>query len=453
MAAVKITIIGGGSGGFTLGHVKAICLTPNLYGSAVCLMDIDADRLNDAYLVCQRLVKQAGVDLKMEKTLDRREALQGAAFVINTALVDGGRRLAEGWTIAEKHGIKWGGSYHILYDEPFWLNYYQFQLFEGIARDMLELCPKAWLLLVANPVLAGTTFLQRKYPGLQMVGLCGADAAAYSIARTLGLDSKHVTYEAPGVNHFIWLTKMFYKGQDVFPMLNRWLETEAEKYWQNHPEGEMGMKKLDLYRNLGAIPIGDSASITGASWPWWYHSSADVEARWKANSRDWWYTYAEGVRQAPKHFKELVRDEKHVFIGADEKRASEVGGDHGLQIPVIESIACDIPRVLVTNVRNSNEFIAGIPSDFEVEIPTLISRRGIQGIKTGGLPKPIIAHILRDRVAPVEMELAAYEKGSRALLTQLVMMDKWTQSVKNANDLIDEIFALPYHGELREHYR
>jgi len=51
------------------------------------------------------------------------------------------------------------------------------------------------------------------------------------------------------------------------------------------------------------------------------------------------------------------------------------------------------------------------------------------------------------------MELAAYEKGNRALLTQLVMMDKWTQSVKNANDLIDEIFALPYHKELREHYR
>lgn len=450
MAAVKIAIIGGGSGGFTLGHVKAICLTPNLHGSTVSLMDIDADRLNDVFIVCQRLIQQAGVELKVETTLDRREALRGADFVIDTALVDGSRRLSEGWKIAEKHGVQWGGSYHILYDEPFWLNYYQLQLFEGIARDMLELCPKAWLLLVANPVLAGTTFLQRKYPELQMVGLCGADRAAYTIADVLGLDRKHVTYEAPGVNHFIWLTKMFYKGQDVFPLIERWLETEAEKYWPDHPEGEMGLKKLDLYRNLGAIPIGDSASLTGASWPWWYHSSADVEKRWRTNSRDWWYNYTDKVRQAPERFKQLVRDEQHVFIEAEEQR---VEGGHGLQIPIIESIACDIPRVFITNIRNSGEFVAGIPRDFEAEIPTLISRRGVQGIKTGGLPKPIIAHLLRDRVAPVELELAAYQQGSRRLLTQLVLTDKWITSVKQADDLIAEIFSRPYHRELREHYR
>ncbi len=450
MAAVKIAIIGGGSGGFTLEHVKAICLTPNLHGSTVTLMDIAADRLNDALIVCRRLVQQAGVDLKVEQTLDRRAALRGADFVINTALVDGSRRLREGWQIAEQHGIHWGGSYHILYDEPFWLNYYQLQVFEGIARDMLELCPKAWLLLVANPVLAGTTFLQRKYPELRMVGLCGADRAALSIARVLGLDTRQVTYEAPGVNHFIWLTKMFYQGRDVFPLIERWLETEAEKYWPDHPEGEMGLKKLDLYRNLGAIPIGDSASITGASWPWWYHSSAEVEQRWRVNSRDWWYRYAEEVRRAPEHFKQLVRDERHSFIKEEEKRQE---GGHGLQIPIIESIACDIPRVFIANILNRNEFVAGIPRDFEAEIPALISRRGVQGIKTGGLPKPIIAHLLRDRVAPVEMELAAYEKGSRALLTQLVLMDKWTPSLAQANALIDAIFALPYHQELREHYR
>jgi len=69
------------------------------------------------------------------------------------------------------------------------------------------------------------------------------------------------------------------------------------------------------------------------------------------------------------------------------------------------------------------------------------------------LPKPIIAHILRDRVAPVEIELEAYNKGSRDLLVQLVLTDKWITSEKHANELIDDIFALPYHKELREHYR
>jgi len=53
----------------------------------------------------------------------------------------------------------------------------------------------------------------------------------------------------------------------------------------------------------------------------------------------------------------------------------------------------------------------------------------------------------------VEMELAAYEGGRRDLLLQLVLMDKWTTSVQQARALIDDIFALPYHGALRDHYR
>ncbi|UCG87990.1 MAG: hypothetical protein JSW71_05445, partial [Gemmatimonadota bacterium] len=122
-------------------------------------------------------------------------------------------------------------------------------------------------------------------------------------------------------------------------------------------------------------------------------------------------------------------------------------------IPIIESIACDIPRTFITNIQNTNEFVAGVPRDFEVEIPTLISRRGVQGIKTDGLPRAILAHLLRDRVAPVEIELEAYQKGSRNLLTHLVMTDKWVTSQQQAEDLIDEIFSLPYHVELREHYR
>jgi alpha-galactosidase len=160
--------------------------------------------------------------------------------------------------------------------------------------------------------------------------------------------------------------------------------------------------------------------------------------------------YAERVREAPERFKRLARDERHVFIEEEEKRQE---GGHGIQIPIIESIACDIPRVFVTNILNSGEFIAGIPRDFEVEIPTLVSRRGVQGIKTGDLPRPILAHLLRDRVAPVELELAAYEQGSRKLLTHLVLTDKWITSAKQAENLIDEIFSLPYHRELRDHYR
>jgi len=121
-------------------------------------------------------------------------------------------------------------------------------------------------------------------------------------------------------------------------------------------------------------------------------------------------------------------------------------------IPLVESIACDIPRVHIVNIKNTNGFVPGIPTDFEVEIPALCSASGIQGIATKPLPQRVIAHAIRDRVVPVELELQAHLHGDRELLTELVMTDHWTGSKRQANALIEDIFALPYHTELKRHY-
>lgn len=450
MSNIKISIIGAG-GSFTVGLIHDLCLTPNLYGCTVSLMDINEERLNLAYNISRRYVTEMGCNLKIEKTTERRESLDDADFVITTALVDGPRRLREGWIIAEKYGIKWGGSYHILYDEPFWLNYYQLKLFESISEDIFKFCPKAWHLLVSNPVLAGTTHLYRKYGGIKLVGLCHGFAGVYEIANVLGLEKKYLTFEVAGVNHFIWLTHAYYKGQDIFPMIDKWLETKAEDYWKTNPEGTLGKKKMDLYRKFGVIPIGDTASITGASWPWWYHSDEDAERSWGTDSRKWWWQYIDYISNTPNRLKSIAEDKSlkiNEVFGLDRERST---GE--TMIPIIESISCDIPRIFIVNIQNDGEYIPGIPKDFEVEIPALVSKRGIEGIRTKGLPRPIIAYILRDRIAPVEIELEAFNRGSRELLVQLVLTDKWINSIEKANKFIDEIFALPYHKELREHYK
>jgi alpha-galactosidase len=100
----KISIIGAGSGAFSLSMIRDICLTPNLAGSTVSFMDIDAERLEAAYTLCQRYAQELSFELHLEKTLDRRESLQGADFVINTALAAGHHRPREGWEIARRYG-------------------------------------------------------------------------------------------------------------------------------------------------------------------------------------------------------------------------------------------------------------------------------------------------------------------------------------------------------------
>ena len=122
-------------------------------------------------------------------------------------------------------------------------------------------------------------------------------------------------------------------------------------------------------------------------------------------------------------------------------------------VPMVEALLCDTPRVIISNIPNSGEFVPGIPRDFQVEVPALVGKRGIQGIQTGGLPPAVLSHLLRDTVAPVNLELAAYQAGDRRLLLELIMQDPWTRSAEQAGAMLDEILALPFHAEMRAHYR
>jgi len=342
-----------------------------------------------------------------------------------------------------------GGSLDVMHDEAFWINFYQFKLFDSVMEDFLELCPNAWYLMVDNPVLAGITYLGRKYPQAKIVGLCHGFSAVYKIADLLGLDREHLTFEIPGVNHFVWLTHLYHKGQDVMPLLDQWIENEAENYWKtSKPSDYMGPVAVDLYKRFGVFPIGDTCNPGGGSWPYWYHIDDATEQKWHESPSGWYADYFGWLASNIDKIKQVGEDvNSKVMDSFPPKFSGEV------MVPMIEALACDIPRVLVGNIPNSGDFVPGVPRNFAVEIPTLVSKRGIQGIKTEGLPQALTAHILRDRVAPIEVELEAYETGSRTLLEQLIMMDPYTRTQEQAHKLVEDILALPFHEEMRQHYR
>lgn len=454
MKLPKISLIGAGSGAFALSLIRDLCLTKNLEGSTVSFMDIDPERLEGSAMLCKRYADELGMHLVFEQTTSREVSLQDADFVINTALAapkghGGWQRLEDGWKIAQSLGYRWGGSLAVMHDEAFWINFYQLQFFETLVEDILRICPDAWYMQVANSVLGGTTFLTRKYPELKMVGLCHGANGAYHIAHLLGLEREHFTFEAPGVNHFIWVTKMFYKGEDAFPLWDEWVKEKAPSYWQTCEDGDhMSPKSVDLYNRFGAIPIGDTATDGGGSWGWWYHTDDATEKRYKQNPRRFWDHYFSGVLKTSREIYEFSHNPAAKMTDfLPPKHSGEV------MIRMIESIAYDIPRELIVNVANTGSYVPGVPVDFSVEVPAYVSARGVQPIQTDGLPLPVLGYLLRDRVIPVEMELAAYEQGSRDMLIELVRMDPWTRTEEQARTLVEGILNLPYHAAMREHYR
>jgi len=447
--AVKISLIGAGSGAFSLDLIRDICATPRLAGSTVSFMDVDESRLEGVYGLSRRLADEAGIRMDFERTTDRLKSLAGADFVINTALAAGHHRLRAGWDIARRHGYRFGGSLHVMHDEAFWINFFQLALAEAVQRDILDACPKAWYLLVANPVLMATTLLRRKYPGAKMVGLCHGWMGVHSLAGLLGLEKEHLSFEVPGVNHFIWLNKFQYKGHDAYPLLDKWLAEKSGAHFAScGTSSHEGPKPMDIYRRYGIYAVGDTPTPGGGAWGWWYHADDATEKKWQEDPAGWYQGYFDSVAGAAERIKAAAADPK-----AKVSDLAGTGQSGESMIPLIESIACDVPRTEVVNVLNSDELVPGVPRDFEVEVPADVDGKGIRGRKTAPLPRPIVAHILSDRVGPVETELAAFQFGSRKLLLDLLLMDPWTRSTAQAESFLSDILAMPGHEEMAKHYR
>ena len=225
----------------------------------------------------------------MATTTDRREALDGADFVVNTALVAGYDRLRDGWEIAVQHGYRFGGSLHVMHDEPFWINVYQLRFFDEVVRDVLELCPDAWYLQVANPVLAGMTWLCRATRKSKMVGLCHGFGGVYKIADTLGLDRDKLTFENPGGQPHRLPHPRLAQWPGRFPADRRVDRERGAVLLGDMPAERLprpgGGRPLPPLRRLS---IGDTCNPGGGSWPWWYHTDAETERRWHEDPAAWW---------------------------------------------------------------------------------------------------------------------------------------------------------------------
>lgn len=443
--SLKISIIGAGSAIFSLNMIKDLCLTDSLRGSTVSLMDLNPDRLEAVYEICTRYAKELDGDLQVEKTTNRLECLKDADYVINTACGMGHQKWKEIWAKAYEKGYRMGGSLNIISDESFYINFYQYRIMEEVYADMLQVCPNAWYLLVANPVIGGVTLLKRKYPNMKLLGLCHGTHRAVDIMNAMGLDQNKVQFQVPGVNHFVWLNKFEYEGKDAFPLLEKWMD---EHMWE-YRDYDIGPKAYDLYKRFGAWPIGDTATPGGNSWPYWYHTEDALNEKWDENPRVWFdKVYFEPTKKVVDKLIAVAEDKT---LKVTDVYPATMSGEP--IIPIIESMAFNIPRVITINVINDNNYLDGIPIDFQVEVPCLINGKGCFPMKQEPLSKPLLAYALRDKVATYEMELAAYNEKSYDLLLSLILMDPYTKSEAQAIEVLDAILNTDGLEVMKEHYK
>lgn len=444
---VKIAVVGAGSATFSLGLVKDLCLTPNLEGSMLHFMDIDADRLDMITKLASRYSQEIGRDLKVEKTTDLRTALTDADFVINTASALSHYHQRDMRDVGAKHGYYYGkagvGPYLNL------------RLMMDVAYEMEETCPDAWLIQSGNPVYQGCTLMTRE-TDIKVCGLCHGHYGVHGIARVLGLDLTNLddlTWEAPGLNHNIWLTHFYYKNEDMYPVLDKWIEEKGEEYWRTHVaerthDIQMSRGTIHQYHMFGLMPIGDTPRRGG----WWYHTDIETKKHWFGEP--WGGPDTELAR--PYYVENLEKKMKQIHDVANDLSASvvEVFGAEKTreqQVPIIDGLVNNNEGYFQVNVPNYGA-LPGVPEDVVVEVPALVNKKGIQPIRVEPLPEKIMYEQILPEWLQMERQLHAYHTGDRTMLLWDVLDVAQTHSYDQAVAVLEDLLAMDANAALNDHY-
>jgi alpha-galactosidase len=462
--AVKLAVIGAGSAVFSLGLVKDLCLTEHLSGSQVSFMDINQDRLTMIHKLAARYARELGADIRFESTLDRRAAMCDADFVINTASVVSHEDSILMKQVAMKHGYAYvqGAT-----PGDYFFRNSRFML--DVARDMEEVCPNAWLIQSGNPVFEGCTLLARE-TSIKICGLCHGHYGYRKIASMIGIDPDRVTWQAPGLNHNIWLTHFLYEGRDAYPLVDEWIRSKGEEYWSLDtptlplPESrqrtwteelarawdiDLSRAAVHMYRMYGLLPVGDTPRGGG----WWYHTDLATRRYWYGepyggqDTELSWPLYVENLERRVTEIARLAQNPKASLVDAlGATKTTEQ------QVPIIDGLVNNVEGEFQVNVLN-NGALAGIPDNVVVEVPAIVNQKGIQPLRVHPLPpKLMLEQILPDWLS-MERLLLAFKTGDRSILLYNVLDNHQTRTYQQAVAVLEEQLALAPNAKMNAYLR
>ena len=402
--SVKITLIGAGSVVFAKTLLGDILQFPELADASICLMDIDPDRLRVAEKMTRRMVDRLGVSARVSATLDQREAIRGARYVICTIQVGGNdpgndfdfeipRRYGLRQTIADTLGV--GGVFRGLRTIP---------VVNGIARDIAEVGAAGCLLLnYTNPMAMLCRAVERS-TGIPHVGLChSVQSTSRRLAAYSALDYEDVSYLVAGINHMAFFLRFETRGRDAYPLLFRKLAD---------PSFQADRVRFEMMRRTGYF-VTESSEHQAEYLPHFLPHGDEIVKRFDIPLDD-------GLRRRASIVDTWKATEARLI--GDHSAGIEVGPQtHEYGAFIIHSRETGVPRVIYGNVPNTG-LITNLPDRCCVEVPCLVDAQGLQPTVIGDLP-PQLAALCRSNINVQELTVEAALTGRREHIYHAVMAD------------------------------
>ena len=411
----RIVLVGAGSVEFTRNLLGDILTSPALRTADIVLHDIDSDRLATGERMARWTASALNAEPTISASLDRRAALAGADFVINTIQVGGARatqldfdvpaRFGLRYTIADTIGV--GGVFRALRTVPVVL---------GIVRDMADICPDAWFLNYTNPMATVMRSVAEASP-VKAIGLCHSVYwTVDSIGGYLGIQPAEIEAESAGVNHLAFILRIAHHGRDLYPDLRRFVEDGKV------PDGDL--VRAELCRRLGYYPT--EASEQAAEYnPWFigkHDASGDTVERFHVAIGEYLSRVAGNLAEY---------DETKRKLDAGETFEIERSGEYAATIA--ESVTTGTQARIVGNVMNRDGLIANLDAGACVEVPCVVDGEGVHPRSMGALPEQLAAYI-RGAVDMQALTVRAALEHDPAAIRHAVMTDPIVQSHLTLDD-------------------
>lgn len=418
---VHIVLVGAGSVEFTRNLLADFLAYPELADATIVLHDIDPDRLRTAERMATWTAGALGAHPRIESHLDRRDALRGADFVVDTIQVGGARATQVDFDIPARFGLRYtindtinvGGVMRGLRTIPVVL---------GIVRDMEEVCPDAWFLNYTNPMSMLVGAVAESSP-IRTVGLCHSVFWTIdTLAGYLGIPREEVDHVSAGVNHLAFLLRLEHRGRDLYPELRVFVEAGRV------PDDDL--VRAELFRRLGYYPT--ESSEHHAEYNPWFIPKGDAVERFHI-------PIGEYLSRVARNLDEFVETRR--MLDAGEPFEIERSGEYASVI--VHSIVTGEVSRIVANVPNHGALILNLAAEACVEVPALVDGTGVWPIAVGALPLQCAAYIHPAVDAQLLTVRAALSRDREAVY-HAVMQDPQVQarlSLDEAWRLTDELIA------------
>jgi len=422
-----IVLLGVGSTYFTRGIVESLIAKGGEWD--VRLVDIDAECLEIATLLTQRLVDLYEAPVTITGSLDRQDVLPGADAVVSTIGVGGRRAWEKDVTMFRQFGIYQstgdtygaGGVSRALRTIP---------VLVQVAKDIERLAPNALFINFTNPMTVNCRAVA-KTTSLQTAGLCyGVTWYEHYLAQFIGVPWEEVQCRAIGVNHFTWITEFQHQGQDAWPLVRQKLEEKS-----GTSEDQHNRYTWELFRTFDAFPcVGDGHICEFV--PGWQGEGAHYGKTFGVDAGHDFESYAAGF---DKVFEEMA-DQAYGRVPmtkAAEGPDAETFKDEDLFIDVLSAAMGEDEILRTVNLPNYGQ-ATNLPEGAVLEATTLISGMGFEPLCFGEVP-PGIAAIVQRIIGAQELTVEAALKADRKLALQALIAGETVRTKAEAEAVLDAI--------------